>query len=315
MSHTRINSVLAAALLLWTLRPAHVTGASPDGKVAFIRAGRLYTANADGSAVRVLPTGKAAEHPKWSPDGSRIAYFVPADAGDEGTWGSLIVIAASGERIATLPVERVAPNGTPVAGLRGVETIGWLDATHVFAEGSANPYALEYRSIDIGSGKVEGFIGADFATCAERGVVAYWGPVFPYKRSMPLEISSTNSSMFAFPDGNALPTIHIGLRWADKCEYLGFIDPRGPPALVIVHNESISRTGLPESDAQAVLRGVEEGFLIGRDEELFYDTAKGSLGATPAYLRERLVERRVQRASVEKALEASDADWWWEEQP
>jgi hypothetical protein len=52
---------------------------SPDGtKIAYVSAGKLYTANADGTGVtRRLPdeTGNVY-NPAWSPDGTRLAYDV-----------------------------------------------------------------------------------------------------------------------------------------------------------------------------------------------------------------------------------------------
>jgi TolB protein len=62
---------------------------SSDGRqLAFIsdRAGArdVYIMTADGSDVRRLATGGSARHPRWSPDGSRIAYLHVGDGADVG---------------------------------------------------------------------------------------------------------------------------------------------------------------------------------------------------------------------------------------
>ena len=48
---------------------------SPDGsRIAFVRNGRLYLMNADGSGESELTNGFSDSDPYWSPDGNRIAF-------------------------------------------------------------------------------------------------------------------------------------------------------------------------------------------------------------------------------------------------
>ena len=55
---------------------------SPDGtKLAFVRDGRIFTANADGSGVKQLTTdARSYANPSWSPTGTRIVFDVHASA-------------------------------------------------------------------------------------------------------------------------------------------------------------------------------------------------------------------------------------------
>lgn len=53
---------------------------SPDGKrIAFVRLGRLYVANRDGSGARRVSPTTIATWPAWSPDGATIAYAAGRD--------------------------------------------------------------------------------------------------------------------------------------------------------------------------------------------------------------------------------------------
>ncbi len=134
------------------------------------------------------------------------------------------IISASGKHVGTAPVLVTQADGTQVAGMRWAEAIGWTDPQHVFAEGSANPYAGEYRTIDVLSGKMGGYIGAGFATCASKGWVAYWTPVFPTHRSMQVEVNGRDVG-FGFPDAiDGIPDIHVPLQWTPDCQYFAFLD-------------------------------------------------------------------------------------------
>ncbi len=46
-----------------------------DGLIAFVRAGNIYTIKANGPGLHRLTSGGHDSGPRWSPDGSRIAYL------------------------------------------------------------------------------------------------------------------------------------------------------------------------------------------------------------------------------------------------
>jgi len=59
---------------------------SPDGRtIALLKAGRLWTMKADGSAKRRLTT-RAASGPSWSPDGATVAFASLSCSGGPGVY-------------------------------------------------------------------------------------------------------------------------------------------------------------------------------------------------------------------------------------
>ena len=94
----RANGSGARRLLANATDPAW----SPDGRrIAFVRAGDLYTASADGSTVRRLThTASAESDPSWCPDGLRIAFAGLRRAGDPARdTQRIFVIGADGAEL------------------------------------------------------------------------------------------------------------------------------------------------------------------------------------------------------------------------
>lgn len=279
-------------------------------KVCFIKGGQVYVANADGSGAIKVSTGDAKKAmPKWSPDGQRIVYL--DTEAKPNSLGELVVVDAKGSMLGRYPVSTISADGTRIEGMRFVERIGWMDRFRLFAGGSVNPYSGEFRTIEIGSGKLGGFEGTNFTACARNGLVAYWLPVFPPDTAMRLQVSSHVSPVFTFPDWNALPAVNLELAWDKACKILAFVDTRQPPHLVLVAGGRVRHTApLPGGAAAgSSIQQAEGGFLIGSDAKLFYDIATSKVIPThaPLLAARRRVEMLKQRLS--ETLGASEIDY------
>lgn len=309
---------MKASILLTTLAMCTnvLCVAGKSSHVVFVRDSEIYTADEDGSNIRrITLDGKPKQWPKWSPEGSRIAYLTDGDMRANPKRSATIrIINSSGEEVGSAPVLVTLPDGTPVAGMRGVELIGWYDSDHVFAAGSANPYVVEYRTIDIRTGRMGGYGGYEFATCATKGRVAYWTPVFPSHRSTQLEVNGRDVG-FGFPDAiDGIPSIHVPLQWRPDCQCFAFLDLRPPATLVLVRaNKVEQKMGLPEGGNFHLDGLTPDGtglLLAGSKTTLVYDFGKNTLSqAPPAIVKQVRLQRAAREGMVQK-LGGTDPDWF-----
>ena len=150
---------------------------SPDGRaIALLRAGRLWTMKADGTAKRRLTT-RAASGPSWSPDGRTIAFASLSCSGGPGVYrisataagASPTVVFPASCREEELPAE---PAPTPKAGssslsdrLRTDDAVAWSpDGTRVAFRGGDCESTYD-ACLTVGT----------VATGGEKTVAAYGG--------------------------------------------------------------------------------------------------------------------------------------------
>ncbi len=65
-------AMLGSWLLAGTAQAAY---RGSEGRIAFVRGGNIYTIEPDGTGLKQLTTGKSDSGPRWSPNGTRIAYL------------------------------------------------------------------------------------------------------------------------------------------------------------------------------------------------------------------------------------------------
>ena len=157
---------------------------SPDGRTVVYRRNRLdvqtdrvrgdlWAVDADGGSHRALVAGVDASSPRWSPDGTRLAYVARDEADDDRRH----LVVRYLETGATVPVARLAtapsgvawsPDGTQIAFTRFVETeatpLASLPAPPEGAEWAEAPRVIEsviYRQDGQGfttPGNVQAFV-------------------------------------------------------------------------------------------------------------------------------------------------------------
>jgi Tol biopolymer transport system component len=78
---------------------------SPDGRIAFMHSGSLWTVRADGTGLTILTTVPGDWQPSWSPDGSKLAFIHEAQSGESGPPQRVYVMNADGSGRRLVPVD------------------------------------------------------------------------------------------------------------------------------------------------------------------------------------------------------------------
>lgn len=116
LRRTLATLLLVLGVLALGLSSANAAYPGRDGRIAFVRANQVFTINPDGSGQKQLTTDGKNYRPRFSPDGTQIAY-VHEDSGGKALW--LMSPDGTSKRRIT-PVSNVSgaawsPNGQQIA--------------------------------------------------------------------------------------------------------------------------------------------------------------------------------------------------------
>jgi hypothetical protein len=227
-------------MFLWGIVITAVAVAlAPQGKVAFIKDNEVAVAQDDGSGAKILTKDKIPkEGLRWSPDGSRVAYRIAgSQASDPKTHNNIVIVPAAGGEAVAVPVFATEGDGTFVDGMRFVEESGWHSNSEIFAYGSANPRAAEYRIINVASKKVTtSYFGFDVAPCISTGKVGYGVEDRSDPQAIVFHVEVNETELYSSSDEGG---IH-GFRWSEGCYRLAFFEGEGNNIkLVVLKNSTV----------------------------------------------------------------------------
>jgi Tol biopolymer transport system component len=137
MTRTRTAAAVLAAMALVPLTggPAQAQLPGNSGRIAFIRAGDVYTASSNGTDIRRLTTTRATESsPKWTPDGGSIVFV------RQGWIWRMPAAGGQARRLAQGSAPSISPDGRYIA---------YVAISPADEECSAYPY-IRARAADAG---------------------------------------------------------------------------------------------------------------------------------------------------------------------
>jgi hypothetical protein len=292
--------------------------AAQTAKVVFIRDGVLVSARADGSHVTELVRDDSPKHfARWSPSGDQIMYVTKGSRGDSA---SIVVVDQGGRRITTRRVLSLDSEDIATGGMRGVEEAGWADQHSVYALGSVNPRAAEYRRFSLvpgaaaasPDGGITYYEGTQFSTCSRGGAIAYIGRWGGLEGMLTIDLSPVTK---AGADGWFVDQTV----WSTNCERLLLreIDlGSGESRLLIVRNGSVeSSLSMATSSSDGTrprIYPLNDSFLfMSASAPLQYDPATRSLARAEAQAARIRTIVREREAVVERlGGQPGSADWW-----
>ena len=129
--------------LIAGLTPSAVVAQPTDIRVLLTEHNHVAVLRSDGSRKSLTGGDRPKSLPRWSPDGSLIAYLeLPLDHEDLMT---LVVMTSVGA-----PISRIGVHTAGKTGLRYLESLVWAGNARILVGGEINPSTSEYLEYGIG---------------------------------------------------------------------------------------------------------------------------------------------------------------------
>jgi hypothetical protein len=322
-----------------------LTSASAQrGKVVFLRNHQIFSANEDGKEVKQITADAVPRyHPKWSPDGSRIAYELDGNSdADPKTHVVLGVMTEAGTSAARVPVFATQDDGTLRLGMRFVEESGWFSNHDLYASGSANPTTEELRQIEISPTGHEkhGFLGEWFSICpghgSAEGKVVNLSELPHFTERTDVTFKLNGKSFYPQTGSLSIHSVFSRGLWLHGCTQVAFVQQRQTNLYLVILGLDGTERALPlpanaesaspalESDGPIANGGPNSiATIAGASDVVFLKTASGvgsidlvsgkftpGMTGNAAQAWTAVQKRIAAREKVAKALQAEEPDWW-----
>jgi len=220
-------AVATFALIAATAAFCAPSASQTECAALYVTGHELWSISGDGVARLVARDERGINTPRWSPSGRRIAYVRDFKFGGERVSDLVVIESASGEAVATIPINEDH-------GFNDVLQLGWRGEKRVWTEGHTTPSSGIYYEWDLATGKsMNEQWGSWFAPSPAGEAVAHLAHVphgAPRERAA-AQVMVDDRVVFPTKGDERLHQITGGFAWSGR--ELAFVDRVNGEASVV----------------------------------------------------------------------------------